>query len=122
MESEFEYKVRVPATYASNRGIAYADHWAHCPRTRCQASMGRYAYSDNAWLKPLQDRISYAIEKHAIRPRWLPNDIAILDNWTVLHGRDGFPMTAEREIRACFGYASWLFADPPPPVQQSQPV
>ena len=44
---------------------------------------------------------------------WQANDIVLLDNWCVVHGREGLEPGTPREIKTCWGDAVWLRARPP---------
>jgi hypothetical protein len=54
----------------------------------------------------VRDELTAACARHAIPIGWQPGDVALIDNWSVLHGRTGYS-DPRRRILAAFGYAGW---------------
>ncbi len=54
----------------------------------------------------VRDELTAVCQRFAIPIQWQPGDVALIDNWSVLHGRLAYS-DPRRRILAAFGYAGW---------------
>lgn len=96
----------------SRRGLAYADSLHRFPALEPE----EFVYGlKKTWVEfengPMPTQVQAEVHElcaaHAHEVGWRPGDVALVDNWSVMHGRTGFD-DPERRILTSFGYADWL--------------
>jgi alpha-ketoglutarate-dependent taurine dioxygenase len=93
-----------PALVEAARGLVYADQWATFAASR---EPGIHLRRTDPGLREHAAAVRAAVEQCTVAPKWHRDDIVLLDNWTVMHGRQEI-ISARRDVRVCVGYARWL--------------
>jgi alpha-ketoglutarate-dependent taurine dioxygenase len=107
------YSYESMAVNRSVRGLAYADsctNFTGPEPTEFGVSMktARIAFADGTSFTDEMRKEIEAVKDGiaAIPVAWTKSDVLIMDNWSVMHGRNSF--WGGREILCYFGYADWL--------------
>ena len=64
--------------------------------------------SQQTVLEPLFRELLSKASLQLVRPQWQAGDVMLLDNWSALHGREGFDVGDAREVLTSWGKTHWL--------------